>query len=42
MIKLNRHESIECDVCGKILRRGGMKIHRMSLKCKALVNIKLY
>ena len=33
---------IGCDVCGEILRRGGMKTHRMSLKCKALVNIKLY
>ena len=42
-INVSPNEKMGCAVCGKILRRGGMKMHRMSLKCKALkaFNIKL-
>jgi len=40
-MKLNPNEKIGCDVFGKILRRGGMKIH-ISMKCESLINIKLF
>ena len=38
---MNPNENIECDVCAEILRRGGMKIHRMLWNFWALVNAKL-